>query len=95
MILETFMTEYPVEFYCEDGLSEPFTYFAKANTIEEAIIKTIQDEKIVLINKHAWNTKIINPKGKDIEILRKGVWVIDPKTVGKLSDLEEKLDQNQ
>ena len=93
MILESFMV-YDVEFYREDGLSEPFTYFAKANTIEKAIIKTIQDEKIVLINKRAWNAKIINPKGKDIEILRKGVWTINPETGKQLDSLEGKLNQS-
>ncbi len=96
------MREYPIELYGKNGSSKPdCTLFMEANTIEKAAVKAAQElEKVEFIigYKEVWNAKIKDPedpKGKDYEILRKGVWLIDPKTGKKLDSLEGKLDQNQ
>lgn len=87
MILETFMTEYPIELYGKNGSSKPdCVLFADTATIEKAAVKAAQKLEKVEFNigyKEVWNAKIKNPDGEDYLILEKGRWLIDVKT-GKL-----------
>jgi len=99
MILETFMPEYGVELYEKNGPSKlDYTLLVEANTIERAAIKAAQELEetgFIIGYKEVWTAKIKNPedpKGEDYEILKDGVWLINPKTGKKLSNLEEKLD---
>ncbi len=96
MILESFMTEYPIELYGKNGSSKPdCVLYADTNTIKKAAIKAAQKlekAEFIIGYKEVWNAKIKNPKGEDYEILREGKWLIDTKTGKKLDSLEEKLD---
>ena len=103
MILESFMTEYPIELYEKNDSSKPcFTLFMEANTIKKAAVKGAQElekAEFMIGYKEVWNATIKQPegsKGEDYEILREGRWLIDTKTgelkTGKkLDSLEGKL----
>ena len=97
-MLETFMV-HEVEFYEEDIISKDgsikpcLTYFAEGvDSPEEAAVEAIKElgEKIKEYN----SGKVKNPEGEDYLILENGVLLVNPKTGKKLSDLEEKLNQD-
>ena len=91
------MREYEVELYGKNGSSKlDCALFMDANTIEKAAVKAaekLEEAEFVIGYKEVWNAKILNPDGEDYEILKEGMWLINPKTGKKRSDLEEKLDQ--
>jgi hypothetical protein len=91
-----FMPEYNIEFYKERPNKEGFVFYVEANNIEEAALKAKEETEIrgVAIDSDT-NARIVCPKGKNYEILKEGVWLIDSKTGKRLSDLEEKLSENQ
>ena len=98
------MIEYSVEFYTkrlvngEDaGPSGPFYFIIESNIIEEAALKAVEDlsKRKSIRYEHIWNAKLINNKREVYEILREGSWLVDFETGKRLSDLEEKLNQNQ
>jgi len=92
------MTEYPVELYEKNDLSKPYlTLFMEYNTITKAAIeaaKKLKEAGFVIGYKEVWNATIINSEGEDLEILKNGEWTINRKTGKKLSNLEEKLNQD-
>ncbi len=95
------MREYPIELYGKNSPSKPdCTLFMEANTIEKAAVKAakkLEEAEFIIGYKEVWNAKIKDPedpKGEYYEILREGKWLINPKTGKKLSDLEEKLNQD-
>ena len=97
-MLETFMV-HEFEFYEEDIISKDgsikpcLTYFAEGvDSPEEAAVEAIKElgEKIKEYN----SGKVKNPEGEDYLILENGVLLVNPKTGKKLSDLEEKLNQD-
>ena len=101
-MLEIFMTEYDVEFYHEDVISEDLsirpclTYFAeKVDNPKEAAVEAIQELGRKIKEYNIRSGKVKNPEGEDYEILKDGAWTIDPETGEKLDSLEGKLKQEQ
>ena len=89
------MGKYLIELYERGSSSNPYyIFFKNTKTIEKAAIKAAEDlEKtnFIIRYKEIWYAKILNPDGKDYEILKNGEWLINTKTGKKLSDLEKKV----